>query len=77
MTLTNRPHLRYEHVYALVRIDLPVSEAAPQDTVAVVKVLCSEESARREAARLNQINRDKGCRYFVYTCRLIPESAGE
>ena len=69
--MTNKPHSRYEHVYALVRIDLPVDQTLPENSVAVVKVLCSQDLAQQEAARLNEVNKDKGCLYVIYTSRLM------
>ncbi len=71
MTMTDKPHSRHDHVYALVRIELPVDPLAPENSLAVVKVLWSQELAQQEATRLNHINKDKGCIYVCYTSRLI------
>jgi hypothetical protein len=72
MSSMDKPHSRHEHVYALVRFDLPVNQTTPENSVAVVKVLCSRELAQQELVRLNERNGDKGCRYVSYTSRLIP-----
>jgi len=70
----DRPHAKYEHVYPIVRIDLPLTDRNPTDRVTVVKVLTSQKGAEIEASRLNQINADKSCTYFYCTSRLIEQS---
>jgi hypothetical protein len=71
----DRPHSKYEHVYPIVRIDLPLDSPDPTNKVTVAKVLTSQAAAENEAARLNQINADKSCVYFYCTSRLIEQSA--
>jgi len=66
-----RKHARYSHVYAIVRIDLPVDESNPKNTVAIVKVISSEQLAEAETDRLNQINADKSCLYFTCITRMV------
>jgi hypothetical protein len=61
-------HSRYEHVYAVIRLDPDMLE--PENRFTVVKVLRSEDDARREASRLNQLNESKGCTYTVQVTRL-------
>lgn len=41
--------------------------------VSVVSVFFDLEEARREAARLNELNGDKGIRYEAQVSRLYPE----
>jgi hypothetical protein len=72
MGAVDKPHSCYEHVYAIVRADLPLNQAMPENSVSVVKVMSSRQMADREAARLNGINKDKACRYFVNTTRFVP-----
>jgi hypothetical protein len=73
MSVTDRPHSQYEHVYVIVRVDLPVvDDASPENSIAVVKVLSSKEAADREVARLNEVNGGKGCKYVNFVSRLIP-----
>lgn len=74
MRKTDRPHSRFKHVYAVVRIDLPVNQVTPEDSVAVVKIMCSQGAAQQEVVRLSEVNRGKACRYFVQTSRLVPRT---
>jgi len=68
--MTNQPHKRYEHVYAIVRFDNYLSDI--ENATSVVKCYINEEEAEKETRRLNKINSDKDCRYLVYISRLIP-----
>ena len=68
MSHTHKPR---EDAYAVVRIDLD-SELAWPDRVTVKEVVSSEELARREVQRLNQLNADKGCIYFATHTRVFP-----
>ena len=67
----NRPHARFPHVYAIVRIDLPLDQDNPENSLSVVKALLSETLATDEASRLSKINADKNCNYVVFTSRLV------
>lgn len=58
-------------MYPIVRIDTPFDQNYPTNTVTVVKVLTSQQSAENEVSRLNQINADKSCVYFYCTSRLV------
>ena len=69
--MTDKPHSRFRHVYAIVRIDSPLDEANPENSVAVVKVLASRAAAEKELTRLNQLNAKKGCVYVVTTTRMV------
>src|SRR5208337_2577328 len=60
-----QPHAKYQHGYTVVRIDLPVSESNPENSLAVVKVFSSKVSAEEETARLNKVNAEKRCKYVV------------
>jgi hypothetical protein len=42
----------------------------PENRISVPKVFRTEDAARHEAERLNTVNHDKGCRYFVVVSRL-------
>jgi hypothetical protein len=48
----------------MVRLDLPFDEAYPTNTVAVAKVLATQEEAEAEVARLNKLRADKGCTHL-------------
>ena len=67
----DRPHSKYPHVYPIVRINTPVDESHPTNTITVVKVLTSQAAADAEVSRLNQVNAGKRCMYFWCTSRLI------
>jgi hypothetical protein len=64
-------HSKFQHVYAIVRIDIPFDQASPGNGLAVVKVLTSKLDADAEVSRLNQLNRDKGCVCMNCTSRLV------
>lgn len=66
-----KPHKKYPHVFALIRIDdFPHLREAPlEDRFYVKKVFLTEEAADEEAARLNALNSDRGCRYVVHIAR--------
>jgi len=38
MTVADHPHSKFRHLYAIVRIDLPVSQENPENSISVVKV---------------------------------------
>jgi hypothetical protein len=71
----NAPNRIFDHVYAIVRIDssaqpLDASGNISFDCVTVLKVVWEEEDAVVEVERLNALNGDKGCRYFMQVTRL-------
>jgi hypothetical protein len=65
---TDKPHAKYPHVYAIVRIDAfqPLENCAT-----VVKVMAAQDQAEREAARLRDVNGEKQCTYVVQPTRFI------
>ena len=69
--MTEQPHSKFQHVYAVVRVDLPVSPESPENSIAVVKVFSAKIQADEERMRLGQANEDKGCRYHVQITRLV------
>jgi hypothetical protein len=60
------PHSRHPHVYAIVRFD---PEMSLENCATVVKVVFSRQLAEQEAARLNELNKAKNCKYVVQTTR--------
>ena len=69
------PNLHYDHVYAIVRIDGDVSLediALAEHLITVKKIVRSYERATSEVERLNKLNADKGCVYFLQMTRLEP-----
>ena len=59
------------HVYAIVRVDQS-DYPHPLAGITVKKIVQSEERPEREVRRLNEINADKNCDYFVQLTRLEP-----
>ena len=64
----NKPHRKYPHVYAIIRID---SYMALENCATVVKVMASRDQAEQEAARLIKLNKGKECTYIVQTTRFV------
>ncbi len=60
----------YKHLYAVVRIDIPVHPDHPESSIAVVKVFPSKKSAKGETARLTRINAGKNCVYSMQITRM-------
>jgi len=71
MTKINKSNSRFEHVFAVVRIDFPVDQNMPENSIAIVKVFGSEDLANAEILRLNKVNKNKGCKYVSYITRFI------
>lgn len=72
MSESEKPNSKFRHLYAVLRIDLPVCRESPENSISVVKVFHSKLSAEQEVDRLNRVNSDKGCRYVSQTTRLVP-----
>ena len=68
-----QPNRRYAHLYPVVRIDTPVNNERPENSVTAVKTYESEEQADVEAKRLNVLKADKSCHYFTCVTRLVPK----
>jgi hypothetical protein len=64
----DKPHRKYPHVYAIIRID---SYRALETCATVVKVMASRDQAEQEAARLRKLNEGKECTYIVQTTRFV------
>ena len=65
------PHSKFHHLYVVTRFDFPVDKDHPENTVSIVKAFLSKVDAKREAARLRKVNKEKDCRYEVFTTRLV------
>lgn len=63
-----------ERVYAVLRAEEEVTN--PEWHITVTKVLRSQSAAEQEVARLNQLNAEKGCRYFLQATQLVEDEAG-
>lgn len=70
--MSDTQHSKFRHLYAVLRIDLPVNPDNPENSIAVVKVFSSKLSAEQEVSRLNKLNSGKGCRYVLNVTRLAP-----
>ena len=67
----SRPNARYDHVFAVVRVDTFHHPSAPtKDMITVKEVLWDKEAAEQEVERLNRLNADKGAVYFWKITRL-------
>jgi len=64
----DKPHEKYPHVYAIVRID---SSKGLENRATVVKVMAEREQAEQEAARLRKVNQGKECMYEVQITRFV------
>ena len=65
----------HKQVYAVLRYDDFQNSATPiENRISVVRVVHDEATAKAEAQRLNDLNSEKGCRYFWQATRLA-ESA--
>jgi hypothetical protein len=58
--------------YAIIRVDLDVTDDAARFTVR--RVVWSEELADAEVQRLQELNADKGARYLWQYTRVDPRS---
>jgi hypothetical protein len=54
--------------YAILRADS--GKTRIEDAVTVVKILTDQESVAVETHRLNEINREKGCKYWWQATRI-------
>jgi hypothetical protein len=64
----DKPHSRYQHVYAIVRLD---SQMSLENCATVVKVFPSRVLAEQEACRLREVNKGKHCIYSVQVTRFV------
>jgi hypothetical protein len=73
MTTTKHPVARKG--YAIVRVELCAAESEPwTNRIKVKAIVWSEEAAEKEVARLNSLNREKGCLYFWQGTRVAGEA---
>ena len=69
----SRTHKEREQFWAVVRFDEGVGD--PTHAFTVKEIVRDQELAESEAARLNAVNADKGCRYWATPTRLFPEGS--
>jgi hypothetical protein len=69
---------RFEHAYAVVRVDLFQGDDVEwNNRVTVKSIEWTREAAEREAERLNRVNNGKQCVYFAQTTRVAPRKLTE
>ena len=67
----NEQTWKYQHVYAIVRVDdYGGYDIELRNRIAVKKVVWTQDVAEREVERLNQLNGPKGALYFWQVTRL-------
>lgn len=64
------------HLFAVVRIENYLSYESAENTITIKEVLPTLDEAIQEVERLNNLNSEKGCRYFLQTTRYFPEGRG-
>jgi len=64
----DKAHSKYQHLYAIVRVDADLSG---ENGATVVKIFPTKELAEQEASRLTEVNRGKQCTYAVQTARFV------
>jgi len=65
----------YEQAYAVLRYDEFQDSSIPiENRMTVTRVLFDEANARAEVQRLNALNGEKGCRYFMQATKVIERS---
>jgi hypothetical protein len=62
-------------VYAVVRID-DYPSGTLENNITIKEIVWSLAAAEAEVARLNELNRSKGCKYFWQSTRLMDADAG-
>jgi hypothetical protein len=74
--ITESPNAKYDHVYAIIRLDRDAvtDGLSDRNLVMVKKVVRSKEVAEQEVKRLNRLNADKGCEYYYQITRLERET---
>jgi hypothetical protein len=70
--MTELPNRKYEHVYAIIRLDKNVVSASIPDRnlITVTKVVLTKEEAEREVTRLSQLNVAQGSEYYCDVTRI-------
>lgn len=70
------PNRKFDHAYAILRLDPRQSADTPLDTAVTVKqVVWSEQEAAAEVARLNALRPGAAARYFWQVTRIARRPA--
>ncbi|MGH8991091.1 MAG: hypothetical protein ACRDZ7_06135 [Acidimicrobiia bacterium] len=69
-------HSKYQHVFAIVRVDQFTLDVDVEQGITVTKVVTSVEEAAAEVERLNALREKAGgrSRYFWQVTRLVPSA---
>ena len=74
----DRPHQKFDHAYAILRIDpLQSADTPPDVAVTVKRIVWSEQDAAAEVARLNALRPGTAARYFWQITRVERRPAAE
>jgi hypothetical protein len=66
-----KPNPRFDHAYAIVRVDTDAADDVPFNVkITVKKIVADADVAEAEVKRLNELNPGKGCTYFYQVTRL-------
>lgn len=65
-----KPNAKYDHVFAIVRIDKFLEAFPDEHKITVTKILHDIDDADEEVMRLNELHPDGQVRYFVKISRL-------
>jgi hypothetical protein len=65
-------HSKLIHVFAIIRVETS-GDYSWQNRVTVTKIMKDEEMAKQEVERLNKLNAEKGCLYFLQITRMEPD----
>ena len=65
------PNLKYDHVFAIIRVDMFCDlESDPEQSITVKKIVSTQQEAETEVARLNRLVGNKRSKYFWQVTRL-------
>jgi hypothetical protein len=67
----DKPHSKYQHLFAVLRYDLPIDGTNWQRAVSVVKAFTNRDDADAEVQRLCLVNDASKSIYEVQTTRLV------
>ena len=69
------PNEKFDHVFAIVRVDQYSIPTPHSDAIVITKILWSQEDAEKEVARLNKLKSGKNSEYFWQVTRLERQPA--
>lgn len=74
----NQPHRKFDHAYAILRIDpLQSADTPPDAAVTVKRIVWSEQDAAAEVVRLNALRPGTAAPYFWQITRVERRPAAE